>query len=388
MLTEQFPLILVVDDDPMQRLLVRAALEPCGCRCEEAEDGNVGIEKCMALLPDLIILDVMMPRLDGFSVCLKIRQNAKTAITPVLVMTALNDLTSIDRAYKCGATSFQTKPIDAQLLPYQVKYMLRASTFEKNTQEAQRLAVDACAAKSQFLANMSHELRTPLNAILGFSEVIYREFFGEVGIKKYLEYAHDIHDSAAHLLDIVNDILDISKIESGQFQLYKELCNLQEIVESVVQITRPLAKDAGVRFDVRMASALPLISTDEVRLKQVLINLLSNAIKFTPARGEIKLAVEETADHAIIMSVSDNGIGIHADQIERILSPFGQVDSDLNRKYEGTGLGLPLAKTLTERLGGTFLLDSQEGRGTRVTLTFSKAHLSEDTPLDPCKFAS
>lgn len=388
MLTELSPLILVVDDDPMQRLLVRAALEPCGCRCEEAEDGNVGIEKCMALLPDLIILDVMMPRLDGFSVCLKIRQNAKTEITPVLVMTALNDLMSIERAYECGATSFQTKPIDAQLLPYQVKYMLRASTFEKNTQEAQRLAVDACAAKSQFLANMSHELRTPLNAILGFSEVIYREVFGELGIKKYLEYAHDIHDSAAHLLNIVNDILDISKIESGQFQLHKERCNLQEIIECVRQITQPLANGAGVQFDVLIANDLPLILTDEVRLKQVLINLLSNAIKFTPAGGEINLCVETTADQGIRICVSDNGIGIRADQIEKILAPFGQVDSDLNRKYEGTGLGLPLAKCFTEKLGGAFLLNSQEGYGTHVTLMFSKAHLSENICSDSCKLAS
>lgn len=388
MSTDQSPLILVVDDDPRQRLLVRAALEPFGFECEEAEDGNVGIEKCMALLPDLVVLDIMMPGRDGFTVCSEIRKKSKTEITPVLMMTALNDFKSIQRAYESGATSFETKPINAQLLPHHVKYMLRTSAFEKNIRKAQRLAEDACAAKSQFLANISHELRTPLNAILGFSEVICKEILGEIGNAKYLEYAHDIHDSAAHLLNIVNDILDVSKIESGGFQPCKEPCNLREIVERVVQITRPLANDAGLRFDVQLASDLPFISTDEVRLKQVLINLLSNAIKFTPIRGKISLSIEITDEQGIMITVSDTGIGIPSDQIEKVLSLFGQVDSDLNRKYEGTGLGLPLAKTLTETLGGTFVLESQEGHGTRVALTFSKDHLSENNPLDSCKLAS
>jgi DNA-binding response OmpR family regulator len=140
MLTDRSPLILIVDDDPMQRILVRAVLEGAGFQCDEAKDGNIGLEKCMALTPDLVILDVMMPGRDGFSVCSEVRQRSKICTTPVLMMTALDDLQSIDRAFEVGATSLQTKPINVRLLPYHVKYMLRASAVERETREARRLA--------------------------------------------------------------------------------------------------------------------------------------------------------------------------------------------------------------------------------------------------------
>ena len=371
----------------MPTRLVRAALEPFGFQCEEAEDGNVGIERCVELTPDLVILDVMMPERDGFSVCSEIKKKSKTESTPVLILTALDDLESIQRAYETGATNFQTKPINSKLLPHHVNYMLRTSAFEKNMQEAKRLAEEASAAKSQFLANINHELRTPLNAILAFSEVIYLERIGEIGNAKYLEYAKDINYSAAHLLSILNDILDVSKIESGKLQLDKKLCNPQDILESVVQMTRPLVKGAGLRFKVAWPRDLPMISTDEVRLKQVLFHLLSNAIKFTPIRGEISLAAKIIVEKGIIFTISDTGIGIPTDQVKKALCPFVQVDADLNRKYGGIGLGLPLAKSLTEQLGGTFVLQSHVGQGTRITLTFPTDHIPENVALESRKLA-
>ncbi len=388
LLMDRPPLILIVDDDATQRMVVRGSLEAAGFQCEEAEDGDVGLEKCMALKPDLVILDVMMPGRDGYSVCSEVRQDPKIHATPVLMMTGLDDLKSIERAFEVGATNFLTKPINLQLLPYHIKYMLRSSAYEQETREAIRLAEESSAAKSQFLASMSHELRTPLNAVLGFSEIIHQEILGEVGNTQYREYAKDIHDSASHLLTVINDILDISKIESGEIQLHEDVCSLQELVERVVRITRPLANEAGLQFEVQLASDLPLLWTDEVRLKQVLINLLSNAIKFTPAAGRVTLMAEVTDEQELIMSISDTGIGIPSDKIEKVLSPFVQVDSNLNRKYEGTGLGLPLAKTLTQHLGGTFALERQEGKGTRATLTFPKSLLSNDFPLKTCKIAS
>lgn len=386
--SDHSPLILVVDDDPMQQILVRETLLRAGYRCEIAEDGNVGIEKSFALLPDLVILDVMMPGLDGFSVCSELRQHSVTESTPVLMMTALDDLGSIEKAFEAGATSFQTKPIDVKILPHHVKYMLRAATFEQNTLKAKRLAEEASASKSQFLANMSHELRTPLNAVLGFSEMIHKEILGQVGNKKYLDYAKDIHGSAAHLLNIINDILDISKVESGEIQLHEEFCCIQEFVEKTVQITQPLAEEAGLKFQWASPSDPPMLRTDLVRLRQVLINLLSNAIKFTPASGHVRLDIELTDQEGIRFMVVDNGIGIPADEIDNALRPFGQVDSDLNRKYDGTGLGLPLAKTLTEQLGGTFQLESEEGSGTRVTVSFPSNHLHYDIPPEMPKLAS
>ena len=388
MSTDQSPLILLVDDDPIQRILLRGSLEPFGFKCEEAENGNDGIDKCATLTPDLVILDVMMPGIDGFGVCSEIRQSSEIYATPVLMMTALDDIRSIEQAFEAGATNFQTKPINTQLLPYHLKYMLRSSSFEQTSREAQRLAEESSAAKSQFLATMSHELRTPLNAVLGFSEIIYQQILGEVGNSNYLEYAKDIHESAAHLLTLINDILDISKIESGKIALNNDVCSLPELMDRAARIARPLADEVGLQFEVHLASDLPLISTDELRLKQVLINLLSNAIKFTPAPGRVTLKVGFSSERGIIISVTDSGIGIPSDEVQNMLSPFAQVDSDLNRKYEGTGLGLPIAKSLTEQMGGTFHLESEEGRGTCVIITFPNVGLCEMPSKESYKLAS
>ncbi len=225
-------------------------------------------------------------------------------------------------------------------------------------------------AKSEFLANMSHELRTPLNAIIGFSEIIQSETFGPVGSVKYRSYAEDINESGQHLLSLINDILDLSKVESGLDELYEEDIEIPALIESVLRLVRQRGEDGGLALDLDFPDDLPLLRGDERKLKQILANLMTNAIKFTGAGGKVTLRVRCRADSGFVFRIIDTGIGIAAEDIPKALSRFGQVDGDLNRQYEGTGLGLPLTKALVELHGGCFDLQSQAGIGTAATVCF------------------
>ena len=226
--------------------------------------------------------------------------------------------------------------------------------------------------KSRFLATMSHELRTPLNAIIGFSEVMQRQDFGPLGDGKYLEYSAHIWESGRHLLSLINDILDISKIESGEFQLEIEKVDPVQIVEQTLSLLRNQAHEAGVAVRAVVADALPGLWADERRLKQILLNILSNAVKFTPAGGSVMVRVCMTPSNDMAISVADTGIGIPEDKVAAVLQPFTQVKSHLSRKHPGTGLGLPVAKSLTELHGGALHLASQVGKGTTITLRFPR----------------
>jgi signal transduction histidine kinase len=229
----------------------------------------------------------------------------------------------------------------------------------------------ASKAKSEFLANMSHELRTPLNAIIGFSAAFVNGLFGRLGDPRYQEYAQDINDSGNHLLRIINDILDLSKIEAGHMQLNDAHLKIPTVVNSVLPLVRERAAEANVRMTTDLPDDLPLLRADDRAVKQMLINLLSNAVKFTEAGGEITVAARH--EHgAILLSVADTGIGMAPEDIPRALIAFGQVDGSLSRQHQGTGLGLPLVKSLVELHQGACDVDSAPGVGTTVTLSFPK----------------
>ena len=225
-------------------------------------------------------------------------------------------------------------------------------------------------AKSEFLANMSHELRTPLNAIIGFSEMIRRETFGPVGSPKYLEYVTDINESGTHLLELINDILDLSKIEAGELELHEQGVDVSRVVRSCLTLVKDRAEAGEIEVKCDSASNLPGLYADERKLKQILINLLSNAIKFTPTGGKVTITSWFNSDDGYVFEISDTGIGIAPEDIPKALTPFRQVDNDMSRKYDGTGLGLPLTAALTELHGGSLDLQSEVGVGTTVTVRF------------------
>lgn len=232
-------------------------------------------------------------------------------------------------------------------------------------------------AKTEFLANMSHELRTPLNAIMGFAEIMKLETFGPVEQPKYQEYFRDILRSSDHLLNVINDILDIAKIEAGKVELDEAEVEVTEIFAAVERFVRDNAERSGISVCVRNSGPLPRLLADERRLRQVLLNILSNAVKFTPPGGRVEMSAE-LAEEGLEIVIRDSGIGMEPAQIAVAMAPFGQVDSGLGRKYDGTGLGLPLSKALTDLHGGRFRLESIPGTGTTVTIWLPPERVLQD----------
>jgi PAS domain S-box-containing protein len=226
--------------------------------------------------------------------------------------------------------------------------------------------------KTAFLANMSHELRTPLNAIIGFSEAILDNTFGSVANKKQEEYVHDINSSGHHLLKLINDILDVTVIEEGKLELQDDQVVIGALVEEISKMVQPRAKAENVTLSIKVDENLFALRGDERRLKQILLNLLTNAIKFTQESGKISLDCRIETEGQIAIVVTDNGIGMSGEDIKTALEPFGQVDAVFIRKYEGTGLGLPLTKQLVELHRGTLEVESKLGIGTTVTVLFPK----------------
>lgn len=258
---------------------------------------------------------------------------------------------------------------------------------EAALRQAKEEAISASMAKSEFLADISHELRTPLNAVIGFSEVMIQEVFGPIGNDRYREYAGDIRQSGLHLLGVINDLLDYSKLEAGRLELHVEDVSPAAILDKCTRMMRQrvdaehltLSTDIGDAADV-------VVQGDDRKITQIILNLLSNSIKFTPAGGIIRLSIRQSGDGVDIV-VADSGIGMSENDIALALAPFGQVDSSLNREYTGTGLGLPLSKSLVELHGGTMTIDSAPGKGTTFTVHLSR-YIGETGQHPPLRLVS
>ena len=218
-------------------------------------------------------------------------------------------------------------------------------------------------------------MRTPLNAIIGFSEIIKDQLFGPMGNQRYSEYAIDIHDSGTHLLSLINDILDLSKIEAGKFELHEEAIDLEAVTKSCFRIMRDRAEEAGVVLQHRFPAQLPHLKADPRAVKQILLNLLSNSVKFTDPGGRVLVYGNTNQEGALVLHVEDTGIGIAEVDIAKAMAPFGQVDSSLSRKYEGTGLGLPLPRHLVDLHEGELTLSSIMGQGTQVDIVFPRRRI-------------
>ncbi len=264
--------------------------------------------------------------------------------------------------------------------------LLAAKRDAERSADVARVAMIAAEAanraKTEFLANMSHELRTPLNAIIGFSDMLLLGLPGPTNSDKHLEYTSDINESGRHLLGLINDILDLTKIEAGRLDLDEEIVDFEAVAEASLAVVRKLAKDCGVAIDYEGSADPIALFADGRKLKQILINLLSNAVKFTPGGGRVALEAAVDGDGSFVIGITDSGIGIAPDDIATVMAPFSQVDSDLNRRYEGTGLGLPITKALVELHDGTFDLESEVGVGTTVTVRLPAGRVREAAPVD------
>jgi signal transduction histidine kinase len=373
--------VLLVEDNPGDARLARELLgevESFEFELEHVERLADAIAALSRTRFDVVLLDLSLPDsqgLDGIAAL----QKAVPAL-PIVVLTGRSDDGVAIDVLKAGADDYLIKGQgDGHLMVRAIRYSIERARGRVLLVEAKAKAEIANRTKTEFLANMSHELRTPLNAIMGFSELLKGQMLGPVGNPTYVEYARDIHQSASHLLQIINDILDLSKVEAGKIELDERAIDLHALVTASLRLISERAGEAGVRVTNEVPADLPRLFADERLLKQILINLLSNSVKFTPSGGTVKVQAWREPNGVMALAVADSGIGIAEDDLLKVMEPFRQADAALSRKYEGTGLGLPLVKSFMELHRGVFELKSQVGVGTTALARFPRDRVMDSS---------
>jgi DNA-binding response OmpR family regulator/anti-sigma regulatory factor (Ser/Thr protein kinase) len=400
--------ILAVDDSLTYLDALGTILRGEGYDVICARSGEECLEMLGAQAVDCVLLDLTMPGLSGTETCRRIKASAATRDVPLVMLTANEDRAAMLDGLATGADDYVLKSSDDEVLKARVRAQLRRKQIEDESRHmrvkllhseleaasaraAKQLAETRAALveqlerknreldqarekaeresrfKSTFLASMSHELRTPLNAIIGFTELLDMDLAGPLQPKQR-EYVNDVLQSANHLLTLINDVLDLSKIDAGRVDLHKEWVALDTLTQSVLAIVQPLANKRSVRLVIELPAGLPQIHVDTVRFKQILFNLVSNGIKFTPAGGEVSLSAR-VDDRGVQVAVRDTGIGIRGEDLPRLFQEFEQIEPTLGVKPEGTGLGLALTKRLVDLHGGTVAVQSEPGQGSVFTVS-------------------
>ena len=400
---DQDPTILIVDDNSTNLSVLASFLEDHHFTVLVAQDGKDTFQKVQYSQPDLILLDVMLPDLNGFEICRRLKSTQISQDIPVIFMTALTDSEDVVKGFEVGAVDYITKPINlkealARLTTHlhlqKLRYELQRELEErKQTEKALREREKENARlykqslktaeqlrqldqiKSDFLANMSHELRTPLNSIIGYSEMmlmgVNEELSTEMG-----EDVQAIFDNGHHLLKVINNILDLAKIEAGHFNIQFEAMEVQTLLEAIKVNNEGLFMNQSLTLIVEAEKDLPMIKADPIRITQILNNLISNAMKFTP-EGYVKLRAFQV-EQRVCLEVEDTGIGISEEDLTKIFEKFQQVDDSFTRRSEGTGLGLAITQHLVAMHGGQIEVRSQLGQGTTFTVHLPLEH--QETP--------
>ena len=397
--------VLAVDDTPANLMVLASVLNKEGYRVLTARNGESGIQRAIHGQPDIILLDIMMPKIDGFETCTRLKADPETAAIPVIFMTALDHVKHKVRGFEVGGVDYIIKPFEQAELLARIQthltnnQLMRHLDHEvtKQTAEIQqsltreqdlRLSLayslekehEINRLKSNIIATISHELRTPLNAIIGFSENLIEEAEEFNNLETiYLNDIQRIRQAGSHLLQIINGILDLSKLEADQMSVNISSFEIDQMIQKVVDTVKPIIEKHGNTLLVNSQLTFYRLDSDELKIQQILLNLLTNAAKFT-RNGTITLNLFQNNNGYICFSVKDTGIGISEENKAMIFDSFRQVDHSMSRVYEGTGLGLAISKQFAELLSGKIEMESELGSGSIFTLILpvspEKMHLA------------
>jgi signal transduction histidine kinase len=372
--------LLIVDDDQEFAESIADILIPAGYAPVVVDRSETAVIALKRYTPAVALIDVRLRGMSGVELLARLKAEQPDLV--VVMMTAHADTQTTINALRKGAYDYCDKNCDPDELmaalnrAYERHRLEAENRAAYDTLRAAKEAAEAASrAKTDFLANVSHELRTPLNAIIGFSELMLNGARGPIGNADYHGYLKDIFDAGTDLLRLINEILDLSKAEAGKLELLEDTVDVVAVVRTVTRLVGPRADVASLALETRLPDVPPLLFCDRLKLKQILLNLLSNALKFTEPGGKITVSLDVDPQRGLCVAVHDSGIGISATDLPRVLQPFVQVDSALNRTHTGTGLGLPLAAAMVELHGGTLAIESEPGQGTTVKAFFPLARI-------------
>jgi len=374
------PRILVIDDNPTNIVLAKACLKSEKVICEIAPDGERGLEMALESPPDLVLLDIMLPGMDGFQVCEQLKADPRTRGVPVLMITALQELDDKIRGLRAGAEDFISKPFNRAELQARVRSLLRMKLLQEEQLESERLRVryqmsqEADRLKDAFISIVSHEIKTPLTVMKGYVSLLRTDRKPDREDDNGLtdRIVEGLSISLAELESLMRQLLDLSRMRSGLSLLQKSEVSIHQIMARIVETLTPAAQEKNLKIELQGGEdALPM-NADAEKLEAAFLHLANNAVNFTPPGGSVRIEIRETGD-AIAVAITDTGIGIPPEHLSRIFEPFYQIENYMTRTVEGMGVGLCITKHVIEDHGGSIDVRSELNAGTTFTVTLPRS---------------